>query len=182
MRARGMGLRTPFFSGTPIPSQSLVSVPTVQREGTGQRPHFHPRPCLCSVSLCSLSSELLLPAPPTSRSFLRGLCLRGSKPTIPGLLPVVTAARTAGQVLPPPSWKRAQGAGPASRGGALAGRRRGPAAPGLLARELVTCTAEKLAGVSEESQNPDLPLHLTVSLRGSTAHIGAQQLKALVSQ
>lgn len=58
-----------------------------------------------------------------------------------------------------------RGRGPRHGAEPLAGRRRGPAVPGLLARELVTCTAVKLAGVSEESQNPDLPLHLTVSLR-----------------
>lgn len=123
-----MGIRTPFFSGTPIPSQSLVFVPTVQREGTGPRSHFHSRPSCAQSGFAAFTQNFSSPPPPTptSRSFLRGLCLRGSKPTIPGLLPVVTVARTAGQVLPPPSWKRAQGAGPASRGGASSGQAQGP--------------------------------------------------------
>lgn len=47
-----------------------------------------------------------------------------------------------------------RGRGPRHGAEPLAGRRRGPAAPGLLASELVTCTAEKLSGVSEESQTP----------------------------
>lgn len=182
LRARGTGIRTPFFSGTPIPSQSLVFVPTVQREGTGPRPHFHPRPCLCSIWFCSLYSELLLPAPRPPDPFSEDSASEVPSPPYLVYSPSSPPLGQPGRYFRRHLGSGRRGRGPRHRAEPLAGKRRGPAAPGLLAQVLATCTVEKLAGVSEESQNPDLPLYLTVSLRGSTAHVGAQQLIALVSQ
>lgn len=147
------------------------------------RVHISTRDPVCAQSgFAAFFSELLLPAPRPPDPFSEDSV---SEVPSPPYLVCSPSSPPLGQ--PGRYCRRHLGSGRRGRGprhGAepLAGRRRGPAAPGLLARELVTCTAEKLAGVSEESQNPDLPLHLTVSLRGTTAHIGAQQLKALVSQ
>lgn len=174
LRARGVGLEFLSFFGHAHPTLVSCLSLACNVKAIGPHPHFHPR----------LLPVLNLAFQPLLRTF--------PPPDLPNLAPrilsevpsppyLVTATRTAGQVTPPPSWKRALGAGPASRGGASGGQAQGPstaqpASPG--AGNPRRGEARWGCGGALDPLDPALPLHLT----GSVAHLRAPPLRALVSQ
>lgn len=162
VRARGGWGSEPHSLRARPSHQSFGFVPTVQREGNRPASTFPPE----TLSMLNLDFQPLLrtspPHPRPPEPFSEDSLSKVPSPPYlvcsPSSPPLGRPGRYRRRHLGSGRWGR----GPRHGAEPLAGRRRGPVPPSLLAPWPVTCTAQRLAKVAEESQTPALPLHLSL--------------------